>query len=85
MNNSMSSSNEGPVFSNDYLTITIAVLFIISEAMPFINRNRGNGLCDSVVCLLRGSKCMIDKALEVVEQVETKDIEIQVNSQDLKK
>tara|TARA_R110000744_G_scaffold80657_3_gene158392 strand:- start:3643 stop:3876 length:234 start_codon:yes stop_codon:yes gene_type:complete len=68
------------MFSNDYLTVTLAILFIASEALPFCKKQRGNGLCDSIRCLLNGSKCMIDKTLEVIEKVEpiveTIDIEI---------
>tara|TARA_R110000822_G_C15338617_1_gene495816 strand:- start:13007 stop:13258 length:252 start_codon:yes stop_codon:yes gene_type:complete len=66
-------------FSNDYLTVALAVLFVASEALPFIKKHKGNGLCDTIRCLLTGSKCMIDKTLEVIEKVEpmveTTDIE----------
>ena len=43
-------------------------LFLISELMPFIRKGKeNNGLIHTVVCLLKGSKCMIDNALNVVQ------------------
>jgi len=58
------------IISNDYLTVALAILFIASEAMPFLKKHKGNGLCDTIRCLLTGSKCVIDKTLEVIEKVE---------------
>ena len=44
------------------------VLFVISEVMPFIKKTKGMGLIHSVICLLKGSKCMVDTVLEVTEK-----------------
>lgn len=73
--NSTSISATSQSFSNDYLTIALGVLFIVSEVLPLIKKTKSNGLIDGIICLLKGSKCVIDKSLEIVEKVE--------NSQDL--
>lgn len=53
-----------------YATIILGVLFILSEVMPFIKKHKGNGLCDTAVCLLRGSSCMAEKLADVIEKCE---------------
>ena len=68
----MNSTNTD-VLSGDgygYATIILGVLFILSEVMPFIKKHKGNGLCDTAVCLLRGSSCMADKLADVIEKCE---------------
>tara|TARA_R110001606_G_scaffold347416_1_gene496720 strand:- start:405 stop:647 length:243 start_codon:yes stop_codon:yes gene_type:complete len=66
-------------FSNDYLTIALGVLFIVSEVLPLLKGTKGNGLIDSLICVLKGSKCVIDKTLDVIDKTDI-DIEMQ-NSQ----
>ena len=68
----MNSTNT-EVLSGDgygYATIILGVLFILSEVMPFIKKHKGNGICDTAVCLLRGSSCMADKLADVIEKCE---------------
>ena len=53
----------------DYVALTGWALFVISEVMPFLRKKESfNGLIHTGICLLRGSKCFIDGALEVVEK-----------------
>ena len=54
----------------EYSTIILGILFITSELLPFIKKNKGNGICDSIVCILKGSSCV---ALKIVETIEAKD------------
>jgi len=54
----------------EYSTIILAVLFIVSEALPFIKKNKGNGLTETLVCLLRGSSCMAEKLADTIEKKE---------------
>eukprot|EP01047_Picozoa_sp_COSAG01_P047018 COSAG01_NODE_4455_length_5006_cov_4.723049_3_plen_104_part_00 len=68
--NSSSISPTSQSFSNDYLTIALGVLFIVSEVLPLIKKTKSNGLIDGLICLLKGSKCVIDKSLEIVEKVD---------------
>mgnify|MGYP003633504429 FL=1 len=52
----------------DYIAISGWALFLISEVMPFLKKKESfNGLIHTATCMLRGSKCFIDKALEVAE------------------
>ena len=52
----------------DYVAITGWGLFLISEIMPFLKKKESfNGLLHTAICMLKGSKCFIDKALEVAE------------------
>jgi hypothetical protein len=68
MNSTASPSDT--TFSNDYLTVALGVAFILSEVLPFIKKNKGNGLLDSIVCLLRGSECLTKKLADTLENVE---------------
>lgn len=78
MNSTISSTSQS--FSNDYLTIALGVLFIVSEVLPLIKKTKSNGLIDGLICLLKGSKCVIDKSLEVVETIESKQVDIEINN-----
>jgi hypothetical protein len=43
-------------------------LFIISEILPFVRGKKdNNGFLHILICLLKNSKCMIDKTLGVLE------------------
>ncbi len=76
----MNGTTTGQEFNNpfDYETTTYIALglFVLSEVMPFIKKTKGAGVIHSLICLLQGSKCMIDKTLEaakaVVEEKEDK-------------
>ena len=53
-------------------------LFIISEILPFVRGKKdNNGFLHILICLLKNSKCMIDKSLGVLEQpVKEKEVEV---------
>ena len=82
----------GKLLSNDilimneisYVAITGWALFLISEVMPFLKKKENfNGVLHTAICILRGSKCFVDKALEVANSNIAKpaDIENGVDSQ----
>ncbi|MGI9555590.1 MAG: hypothetical protein ACR2M9_01900 [Cyanophyceae cyanobacterium] len=52
----------------EYSTIILAVLFITSEVLPFLKKHKGNGLTDTILCLLSGSSCLADKLADTIEQ-----------------
>jgi hypothetical protein len=52
----------------EYSTIILGVLFFTSEVMPFLKKTKGNGLAETLVCLLRGSSCMAEKIADTIEQ-----------------
>ena len=53
----------------DYTAYIAFGLFAISELMPFIKKTKGAGVIHSLICLLKGSKCVVDNVLEVAEKV----------------
>ena len=69
MNGTISSSENQESFNYETTTYLALGLFVLSEVMPFIKKTKGAGLIHSLICLLSGSKCMIDKALEIAEAV----------------
>jgi hypothetical protein len=56
-------------FNYEATTYVALGLFVLSEVMPFIKKTRGAGIIHSLICLLNGSKCIINKALETAEAV----------------
>lgn len=58
-----------------YATIVLGVLFVLSEVMPFIKKHKGNGVVDTVICILRGSACVSGKLADALESCEEKDDE----------
>lgn len=55
----------------NYTSLVGYCLFAVSELMPFIKKKKEhNGLIHTLVCLLKGSKCMVDNALRIVEKDE---------------
>ena len=52
----------------DIATITGWSMFLISEILPFIRKKKqNNGILHTFICLLKGSKCMIDNVLKAVD------------------
>ena len=56
---------------SEYLNIGLGVLLIRSEVMPYLKKHKGNGIIDSIICLLKGSSCITGKIAETLEQVNT--------------
>tara|TARA_R110002012_G_scaffold316436_1_gene531381 strand:- start:5996 stop:6208 length:213 start_codon:yes stop_codon:yes gene_type:complete len=63
----------------EYSTIILGVMFVLSEALPFIKKHKGNGLMDTMICLLRGSSCMATKLADTIEKCEEKKGELDNN------
>ena len=51
----------------EYSTIVLAVLFLVSEVLPFVKIN-GDSITHKIVCLLRGSECVAGKIADTLEQ-----------------
>jgi len=52
----------------DYVALGGYGLFVISELLPFIRKDKqNNGIIHTLVCILKGSRCMADKLLGVLE------------------
>ncbi len=57
----------------DYSTYILGALLLISEVLPLL-KNKSNGLAHAVLCLITGSRCMLDKVEEkVVSTIEQAD------------
>jgi hypothetical protein len=67
MNSTSVSTTNSPY---EYSTIILAVLFFTSEVLPYIKKNKGNGIMETLVCLLRGSSCMAEKLADTLEKRE---------------
>ena len=44
----------------DYSTYILGALLLISEVLPLL-KNKSNGLAHTCLCLIQGSKCMLEK------------------------
>ena len=55
--------------SSEYLNIGLGVLLITSEVMPYLKKHKGNGIVDTIICLLKGSSCITGKIADTLEQV----------------
>lgn len=65
MNSTLVSTTSNPY---EYSTIILGVLFLTSEVLPYIKKNKGNGIMETLVCLLRGSSCMAEKLADTIEK-----------------
>lgn len=52
----------------EYSTYILGAMFITSEILPLL-KGKSNGLLHAVLCLIRGSKCLLEN---VEEQVQAK-------------
>lgn len=65
-----STINDNTVSSTyEYTTFALAGLLLFSEVLPFLKRTDGSGLIHYLICMLKGSECMIKKVRETAEQV----------------
>ena len=53
----------------DYIisVASISTLFIISEILPFLKSQEGNGLTELLICLFSGSDCLLSKMIECLK------------------
>ena len=53
----------------EYTTFTLAGLLIFSEVLPFLKKTKDSGLIHYLICILKGSECMLKKVRETAEDV----------------
>jgi hypothetical protein len=46
---------------------SISSLFIISEILPFLKSQKGNGLTELLICMFEGSDCILSKMIECLK------------------
>tara|TARA_R100000231_G_scaffold124547_1_gene94832 strand:+ start:470 stop:733 length:264 start_codon:yes stop_codon:yes gene_type:complete len=73
-------SSSSSIGGYELSTIILAVLFFTSEVMPFLRqKDKNNGILDSIVCLLKGSSCVTGKIAETLEKVQkSEDVKIDI-------
>jgi len=63
-------------FSNsEYVNFGLGALLIISELLPMLKKHKGNGIVDTIICVLKGSSCFIKKITDTLEQTKTDALE----------
>jgi hypothetical protein len=51
---------------------------IISELLPMLKKHKGNGIVDTLICVLKGSSCFIKKITDTLEQTKSENDENKV-------
>ena len=46
---------------------SVSSLFIISEILPFLKNQKGNGLTELLICMFEGSDCILTKLIECLK------------------
>lgn len=50
----------------EYSTYILGAMFVTSEILPLL-KGKSNGLLHALLCLIRGSKCLLDNVEEQVK------------------
>jgi len=65
-NSSQTIISSGVDVGYEYSTYILGTLFFASEILPLL-KNKSNGLLHAILCLIQGSKCLLDKAENTVQ------------------
>ena len=57
---------------------SISSLFIISEILPFLKSQKGNGLTELLLCMFEGSDCILSKMIECLKGEKEKEKELSI-------
>jgi hypothetical protein len=57
---------------------SVSSLFIISEVLPFLKAQKGNGLAELLICMFEGSDCILSKMIECLKGEKNKDSSVEV-------
>ena len=57
---------------------SVSSLFIISEILPFLKSQEGNGLTELLICLFTGSDCILSKMIECLKGEKEKEGEVSI-------
>jgi len=66
-NSSVIEISSGVDVGYEYTTYILGILFIVSEFLPLL-KGKSNGLLHAILCLIQGSKCLLDKAEVAVQE-----------------
>tara|TARA_R110000765_G_scaffold215104_1_gene319975 strand:+ start:1976 stop:2212 length:237 start_codon:yes stop_codon:yes gene_type:complete len=75
MNSTLSQEN---IFTpSEYTNFGLGALLFISELLPMLKKHKGNGIVDTLLCIVKGSSCFLKKITDTLEEVKNKpDIEL---------
>ena len=59
-NHSLSNISSGVDIGYEYSTYILGTLFFASEVLPLL-KGKSNGILHAALCLIQGSKCLLDK------------------------
>jgi hypothetical protein len=63
----MSNITNGSVpVAYEYSTYILGTMFVASEVLPLL-KGKSNGLFHALLCLIKGSKCLLDNVEDVLE------------------
>lgn len=75
MNSTLSQTNN--FTPSEYTNIGLGGLLLISELLPMLKKHKGNGIIDTLLCIVKGSSCFLKKITDTLEEVKNKpDIEL---------
>ena len=60
------SNRSNNLYGYDYSTYILGALLLISEVLPLL-KNKSNGIGHAILCLISGSKCVLDKVEDQVK------------------
>lgn len=64
---------------SEYTNIGLGGLLLISELLPMLKKHKGNGIIDTLLCIVKGSSCFLKKITDTLEEAKNKpDIEDKV-------
>jgi hypothetical protein len=64
--------------TSEYANFGLGGLLLISEMLPMLKKHKGNGLVDTLLCIIRGSSCFLEKLTETLEKTkETEEKELE--------
>tara|TARA_R110001599_G_scaffold283557_1_gene485543 strand:- start:819 stop:1055 length:237 start_codon:yes stop_codon:yes gene_type:complete len=67
MSNFTTLHNTGVDIGYEYSTYILGTMFVMSEILPLL-KGKSNGLLHALLCLVQGSKCLLDNVEEQVKK-----------------
>jgi len=73
MNSTLSQEN---IFTtSENFNIGLGGMLLISEVLPMLKKHKGNGIIDTLLCIIKGSSCFLKKITDTLEKTKP-DIEL---------
>jgi len=66
--NSTQILSESQFTTSEYANFGLGALLLISEMLPMLKKHKGNGIVDTLLCIIKGSTCFLEKLTETLEK-----------------